>query len=93
MSVRLDAPIMNPKKSPGPGKCRDLCGKRGAEAHAEEIRQHWVGLGYLGIETWAEEEVVHYRNKVPGRIWVVRTNMVGGLPPREPVKREDLTCS
>lgn len=56
----------------------DTLTPRGAQALADRIRNFWLAQGYSGIQTWVEQ--------IPGIMYgqtcyIVRTNMVRGVPP------------
>jgi hypothetical protein len=57
----------------------NLLSEAGAWALAARLRDHWHEQGYE-IEAWVE--AVRTESKENRHIWVVRTNLVGGLPPR-----------
>lgn len=55
----------------------------GANMLAEQIRQHWVEAGYPEIQTRLEEIVqLHHNGGRTSFGFGVRSNMVGGIPPR-----------
>lgn len=49
----------------------------GAEALAARIKEYWVTQGYPKVETRIEKAQIG-----PHLIFGVRSNMVGGVPPR-----------
>jgi hypothetical protein len=54
---------------------------RGANGRRRShIRAYWFARGYE-IEAWIERGLGP-KGKRPGRTFAVRTNLVGGLPPR-----------
>jgi hypothetical protein len=59
-----------------PGGVTDWSTKAGATRQAEQIAKYWHDKGYPEVRAWAES--VSGRD----RDWTVRTNLIGGLPPR-----------
>jgi hypothetical protein len=52
----------------------------GADLLASRLRAFWHGRGHLEVE--ARVEAVSVGREKKRRVYVVRTNLVGGLPPR-----------
>ena len=65
-----------PPFDPGPvaGR-RDWFGRDGAQVLADEIELRWRQLGHTTVEVWVEPMDVH------GGGYMVRSNLVGGMPP------------
>jgi hypothetical protein len=51
-----------------------------ARTLASKIEKYWQAAGYAGIKCWAERQQVS--GQLEGSICVVRSNMIGGFPPR-----------
>jgi len=83
MNYRPDIDIVMAKTSPGNGRCRDSTSKTGAEQNAEDIRNFWHSRGHHGVRVWIEPVQIksNGRGNGGGQIWVVRTNLVRGMPP------------
>lgn len=81
----MNVPLWNP------GPCsqwppRDWCSKKGAEELASKIVWAWLERGYTNVEAWVQPiDEIPTRKLPPAerRMWAVRTNLVGGLPPKE----------
>ncbi len=56
-----------------------------AEDLASRIEQYWKLRGYYGIRTWVEpfEWKGMGKRRHGEKLWAVRSNMIGGLPPKE----------
>lgn len=54
----------------------DHYSKAGAKALAERIAQFWLSRGYRGVSVQAFQIQGHFE------MWGIRSNMIGGCPPR-----------
>lgn len=78
------------KTSPGRGARSytppDLCSEEGAKRAAREIVHIWRCHGYQTVKAWVEpllpEDYRHNSGKNGGKAWAIKTNLVGGLPPK-----------
>jgi hypothetical protein len=71
----MTATTRNRRVEPEPQ--RDWSSKPGAEALAADIRRFWASFGYADIVVWVEAK---RGGKDP--LWIVRSRLLGGLPPR-----------
>jgi hypothetical protein len=55
--------------------------QQGAERLAEELATYWQIRGFPNVKTWVVAE--HANDNNIGTVYGVRSNLVGGLPPRE----------
>ena len=62
----------------------DTTTREGAEALAARLTRYWHAKGYTQVRHWAEHQRVRTAEAplFGHAIWVVRSNLVGGLPPR-----------
>jgi hypothetical protein len=69
----------------------DLCTRTGAEQQAAALTAWWHARGFTTVRHWIEPMPKHPRTHVDGasrtradaeKIWQVRSNLIGGLPPR-----------
>lgn len=83
MNYRPDIDIVPAKSSPRNGRCRDSTSRMGAEQNAEDIRNFWYSRGCYQVSVWVERMQIgsNGRGNRGGEIWVVRTNLVRGMPP------------
>jgi hypothetical protein len=56
--------------------------KQSAERLAEQVATYWQIHGYTGIKTWVVAERTVANDNI-GTVYGVRSNLVGGLPPRD----------
>jgi hypothetical protein len=61
------------------GDQRDFCIERGARELAHKIEQAWHEAGHLGVRAWVEKEPTTDRHG--HAIYVVKSNLVRGMPP------------
>jgi hypothetical protein len=70
-----DVPALDPEPV-----AADYLAKIGAEQLAQRIRAYWSGLGHDQVRVWVEPAADR-------GAWAVRSNLAGGLPPPQSVKR------
>lgn len=63
----------------GPGS-RDTLARSGAHELAAEIQAWWHKRGFPQVRVWVEQV---FGKECARETWGVRSNLVGGLPPRE----------
>ena len=85
----------NPGRDVVPSKAskadRNTMTKAGAETLASELDVWWHERGFLTVRHWAEwaKKIRPGRDAGDGGLWVVRSNLVQGMPPKataEPAK-------
>lgn len=83
MNYRPDIDIVPAKPSPGNGRCPDTTSREGAQRNADDIIDFWHSRGYHKVSAWVEPVQLRSndRGNGGGQIWVVRTNLVRGMPP------------
>lgn len=70
---------------------RELVTQHGAQTLARELNDWWHVRGYPQVNHWAEHSVFKLRKPKPidddgnepkQGLWIVRSNLLNGLPPR-----------
>lgn len=82
--VLATAKVPPPTRSSSGGR-RDTLSYPNAVQIARRIEEVWRKYGYEGIRAWVEK--LDLGTKQP--LWVVRSNCVNGIPPREAPKTSD----
>jgi hypothetical protein len=60
--------------------------RSGAERRARRLDDYWHARGHMTVQHWAEPQSGKNIPKLVGRrLWVVRSNLVNGMPPGEAV--------
>jgi hypothetical protein len=68
-----------------PQRVRDLISREGAEILAYELNAYWRQRGYTEAQHWIEPLRAgnwHGTGTKQTPIWCVRSNLIGGLPPK-----------
>jgi len=74
---------------------RDVCSREGAQLLAQRLDDWWHTRGFTQVQHWVERSAGRsrsHRKKAelpppsikdePEGVWVVRSNLINGLPPR-----------
>jgi hypothetical protein len=75
----------DPRRDPVASECAanasDHCTRPRALRHTEALDRWWHARGHTSVRQWVEPYLVRNTNR-GDTIWMVRSNLVGGLPPK-----------
>ena len=72
---------------PSNPKPPNLCSREGAEQLARDLDAWWHSRGCTTVKHWTEKATLKKDRSAknsPTEGWVVRSNLIGGMPPPDP---------
>ena len=69
---------------PSNRKPPNLCSREGAEQLARGLDAWWHSRGYTTVRHWTEQATLRTPRHSAQQGWVVRSNLIGGMPPSDP---------